>query len=108
MRARWRHAVFNINYDAPGAVSTTTFVVLSATSTDIGWAMSGSPTLGLTLNASGTPPGTLSSFDFASYPNACIVDGVSADATRRQRPTATPPARLPPRPPPGAAGPIRA
>lgn len=89
-RARRRHVVFNINYDAPGAVSTTTFVVQSATSTDIGWAMSGSPTLGLTLNASGTPPGTLSSFDFASYPNACIVDGVSADAGLWRDKTAAP------------------
>lgn len=77
-QARRRHLVFNPNYQASGAVSTTTFVSMEGTNTTVAWAMSGNPTLGMQLNASGAPLGTLS-FDLSAYPNACIVDGVSAD-----------------------------
>ncbi|RYX92309.1 MAG: hypothetical protein EOO28_22870 [Comamonadaceae bacterium] len=75
---RRRHIVYNPEYQVAGAVSTTTFVTGSATSDSLVWGMSGSPLLGMQPNATGAPLGRLS-FDLAAYPDACIVDGASAD-----------------------------
>lgn len=50
----------------------------SVTPASAAWYIVGTPTLGLAQNP--TPPASaLTSFDFATYPNACILDGVSGD-----------------------------
>lgn len=57
---------------------TETFSTVAFTDATPGWYIVGTPLLGMEPN---TEPltGTLTPFDFAQYPDACIVDGVSAD-----------------------------
>jgi hypothetical protein len=43
------------------------------------WRIVGTPLLGFGANPSGTPAALSPSFSLAGYPNACIIDGVSAD-----------------------------
>lgn len=67
------HSLFStqVGPDADG------FKVYSATQATAAWAIVGTPTLGMAQNPSSY--GTLSSFDFSSYPQACIINGVSGD-----------------------------
>ncbi len=105
LRARRRHIVYNPDYQSTGRVSSATFVTGEATNTTVAWAMSSAPTLGMKLNASNETLGTLS-FDLTAYPNACIVDGASADGgVWRDK---TPCWDLPPPRLPNAAAPTRA
>ena len=55
---------------------------LSITDKTPGWYIGGPPQLGVPAPNSnnGNPLAGVDGFDFASYPNACIVDGPSGDA----------------------------
>ncbi len=58
---------------------TETFSTVKFTNATPGWYIGGTPLLGMSSNAEPIT-GTLTQFDFAQYPNACIVDnGVTAD-----------------------------
>ena len=63
-----------------GFYASTAFSTITVTHTTPGWYITGTPTLGMVPNTQTVDLGTLDAFDFATYPDACIVDGVSGDA----------------------------
>jgi hypothetical protein len=83
MRAQRRMVLFTPA--APGGSyitnppGTDSFSTISFTNESAGWYMTGSPALGMVPHTNTTATGSLTAFDFAQYPDACIVDGVSGD-----------------------------
>lgn len=66
----------------------TKMTTLSITDKTPGWYIGGTPQLGVPASNS-NPPAGVDGFDFATYPNACIVDGPSGDAGLFRERTAT-------------------
>jgi hypothetical protein len=76
MRANRRIIVWN---PAPGVVQPDGYTRYSTSASAADWRIVGTPLLGFGANPSGTPAALTPTFSIAGYPNACIVDGISAD-----------------------------
>lgn len=77
LRARRRIIVMHTLNATTSAADGDGFVTYTAVPTTSAWAIVGSPQLGLTLNP--VTYGPLNTFDYATYPNACILNAPSGD-----------------------------
>lgn len=82
VRSRRRIVVFDpvhhfVRAQTTSLISTSEFSTIAITPSTPGWRIVGSPSAGLDTTQGGT--GTLTTFDHVTYPNACIVDGISGD-----------------------------
>jgi hypothetical protein len=64
---------------APGVLQPDGYTRYSTSASAAAWRIVGTPTLGFGANPSGIPAPLTPTFSIAGYPNACIVDGISAD-----------------------------
>lgn len=83
---RKRHRIFiydpyvNFIQKAPSAISATELSTINFDRSTPGWRVSAGSSVGsVAINPNYIGNETLDGFDFGSYPNACIVDGVTGD-----------------------------
>ena len=85
VQARRRFLIFDPLYkfiQQDNAISTTEFSTIRFTPSTGGWRASAGVPLGSQVALSSNPylgTETLDTFDFATYPNACVTEGISAD-----------------------------
>ena len=77
LRARRRIIVWHSLFSGTTTATDNGFTLYSSTSAQNGFAIVGTPQLGMSANP--TTYQTLNQFDYATYPNACIVNGVNGD-----------------------------
>lgn len=77
IRARRRVVVWHSLFSGTNLTDANGFTKYESTSNQNGFAIVGAPQLGMSPNPSSYQ--TLSQFDFITYPNACIVNGVNGD-----------------------------
>ncbi|MET3479388.1 hypothetical protein [Variovorax atrisoli] len=94
VRARRRILVFDTYYhfmQANNAISTTEFRSIAITPATPGWRISGGTPVGtVAVNPNYNGSETLEGFDYAAYPNACIVDGITGDGGMPRNASAAP------------------
>jgi len=77
LRARRRVIVWHSLFAGSSTATDSGFTKYSSANSQNGFAIVGTPQLGMSANPSSYQ--TLSQFDFTTYPNACIVNGVNGD-----------------------------
>lgn len=77
IRARRRILVWHSLFSGSNSTDADGFTKYESTPNQTGFAIVGAPLLGMSSNPSSYQ--TLTQFDFATYPNACIINGVNGD-----------------------------
>lgn len=77
LRARRRVVVWHSLFAGSSVATDNGFTIYSSSNTQNGFAIVGAPQLGMSANPSSYQ--TLNQFDFTTYPNACIINGVNGD-----------------------------